>query len=461
MSAEASSIPTVLIVDDKPNMVSLLAKVLRREARVLRATSGAAAVQVLGEEPVQVVVCDLRMPDMDGLAVLDATKRLQPNAQFVLMTAYATVASAVEAMRRGAYDYVTKPFDPEDVRQVVCRALGKAMTSSEAEEPAFESLPGVIGRSPAMAELTRLVRRVARSDAPALVLGETGTGKELVARALHQLGPRASGRFVALNCAAVPSELLESELFGHVRGAFTGADRDRAGLFEEADEGILFLDEFGDLRPSLQAKLTRVLEQKKVRRIGATQERAVDVRVVAATHRDLDAMARAGTFRQDLLYRLRVASIRLPPLRERPGDAALLAQHFLGEVAARDAKKLVGFTTEALAVIARHRWPGNVRELRAAVERAAIVAEGTRIDVGDLPPELGGALPFGARELGEMSYQSAMDFARDDATRRYLEGVLTRTKGRVAAAAEIAGIERESFYRLLRRYGVSPDNFRE
>ncbi len=459
---EPSGLPVVLLVDDKANMLSLLAKVLRADARVVRATSGRLAVQLLSEEPVQVVVCDLKMPDMDGLEVLDATRRLRPGAQFVLMTAYASVASAVEAMRRGAYDYLTKPFEPEQVRQAVLRALGKAIAAGDTHADTFEPLPGVVGRAPVMADVTRLVRRVAHSDATALVIGETGTGKELVARALHVLGPRASGRFIAVNCAAIPNELIESELFGHVKGAFTGADRDRAGLFEEAHGGTLFLDEVGELRPSLQAKLTRALEEKKVRRVGDARERAVDVRLVAATHRDLESMAQEGSFREDLLYRLRVATIELPPLRERSSDIRLLAAHFLGGVGSRpDGSRLLGFSPDALEAMTMYSWPGNVRELRASVERAAIVAEGPRIEVRDLPPEIrsSDAAPPES-DLGSMTYQAAMEMAREEYTRRYLESVLARTDGRVAAAASIAGIERESFYRLLRRYGVSPDEFR-
>ncbi len=462
MVGETSSLPVVLLVDDKPNMLSLLAKVLRRDARVVRATNGRLAVQLLSDEPIQVVVCDLKMPDMDGLEVLDATRRLRPGAQFVLMTAYASVASAVEAMRRGAYDYVTKPFEPEQVRQTVLRALGRAMAAADVYADEFEPLPGVVGRAPVMGELTRLVRRVASSDATALVVGETGTGKELVARALHTLGPRSSGRFVAVNCAAIPNELIESELFGHVRGAFTGADRDRAGLFEEAHGGTLFLDEVGELRPSLQAKLTRALEERKVRRVGDSRERPVDVRLVAATHRDLDAMAREGSFREDLLYRLRVATIALPPLRDRIGDVALLAAHFLGDAASQPHEpRLVGFSPPALDAMTSYSWPGNVRELRAAVDRAAIVADGPRVELRDLPPEIRNVAPSPPDpDLGAMTYQAAMELAREDSTRRYLESVLARTGGRVAAAASIAGIERESFYRLLRRYGVSADEFR-
>jgi two-component system, NtrC family, response regulator HydG len=461
MSAHAER-PIVLVVDDKPNMLTLLAKVLRHDARVLTAKGGREAIRLLEEEPVQVVVCDLRMPDVDGLEVLEATRRLRPVAQFVLMTAYATIPNAVDAMRRGAYDYITKPFEPDALRNVVLRALGKALASHASEAEPFEALPGVVGRSRAMAALTRLVHRVARTDTTALIVGETGTGKELVARALHTLGSRVAQRFVPLNCAAIPTELLESELFGHVRGAFTGADRDRAGLFEEAHHGTLFLDELAELRSSLQSKLTRALDERKVRRVGDSRERAIDVRVIAATHRDLEAMVRSGDFREDLFYRLRVASIDVPALREREGDIPLLATHFLGELTGRAKNdRLVGFSAPAMALLERHTWPGNVRELRATIERASIVAEGPRIEVSDLPPELRGeADAIAHADLASMTYQGAVDTSREETTKRYLEAVLRKTGGNVMKAAELAGIERESFYRLLRRCGMRPDDYR-
>ncbi len=452
---EASALPTVLVVDDKPNMVALLAKVLHRDARVLKATSGASGIQLVTENEIDVVVCDLRMPDLDGLAVLDAVRRIRPSAQFVLMTAYGSVPSAIDAMKRGAYDYVTKPFEPEELRAIVLRALGRA-SAPAADATAFEPLPGMIGSSLAMAEVTRVVRRVAASDVNVLVLGETGSGKDLVARALHTLGPRAAAPFVRIGCGSVPSDVLETELFGSSSGG-----REHAGLFERAEAGTLFLDEIGEIRLALQAKLTRVLEERRVRRIGDTRDRPMNARIVAATHRDVEGLAREGSMREDLLYRLRVATITLPPLRERGGDVAALATHFLAELPARaDGTRVSAISPPALLVLERYRWPGNVRELRAAIASAALVATGDRIEANDLPAETRIGTGSGPIDLASMSYQQALEAAREDATRRYLEAVLRRTKGKVAQAAEIAGIERESFYRLLRRYAVSPDDFR-
>jgi len=459
--------PIALAVDDRQNMVRLVEKVLRKDFDVRTAESGAAAVAILEKEPVAVVVCDLRMPDMDGLDVLRASKRLRPNAEFVLMTAYASVPTAVEALRAGAYDYITKPFEPEDLRAVVMRALGRSSTASAAEPTPStaalvdaEPLPGLVGRSAVMHQLAALVRKIATSDATVLVLGETGTGKERISRALHTLGPRAAQRFVPVNCSAIPADLLESELFGHARGAFTGAARDRAGLFEEADRGTLFLDEIGEMRLSLQAKLTRAVEERSIRRLGESRERAVDVRLVAATHRDLEAMVRADAFREDLWYRLNVAVVRIPPLRDRREDIPLLAMHFLRERAATlPERRVIGFTDEALEALAVPDWPGNVRQLRAVVERASIVAASERIDVADLPHEVltsdRGRPASG--ELGALPWQEAMEVGRRDSARRYLQAVLRRFDGRVAEAAAHAQIERESFYRLLRKHGVRPD----
>lgn len=455
--------PHILVVDDRENMVHLLEKVLKKDAIVHAAGSGTAAVQTLEKQPVSVVVCDLRMPDMSGLDVLRSCKRLQPGAEFILMTAYASVPTAIEAMREGAYDYVTKPFEPENLRAVVLRALGRAgvagASASDVHDDRNEVLPGLYARSDVMRQLAAQVQRIAQSDATALIIGETGTGKERVARAIHSASPRSRERMVAVNCAAIPAELLESELFGYARGAFTGAQRDRAGLFEEADQGSLFLDEIGEMRLSLQAKLTRAIEERSIRRLGESKERNVNVRLIAATHRDLEAMVRADTFREDLWYRLNVAVIRVPVLRDRRDDIPLLASHFLREIAsAAPGRGSPSITEAALEVLTHYDWPGNVRQLRSAVERASIEAAGAPVDVQHLPPELSGSsAPALPSSLTNMKWQEAMDLGRRETGRQYLQALLKRYGGRVADAAAHAGVERESFYRLLRKHGVNPD----
>lgn len=456
--------PILLLVDDKRNMLRLMSKVMKQDAELRTADSGAAALRVLASEPIDVVLCDLKMPDMDGLDVLRASKRLRPQAEFVLMTAYGTVGTAVEALKLGAYDYLTKPFEPDAARQVLLRALARAELALPDVFPSGEALPGVVARTRGMHELADLVRRVADSDVTVLVLGETGTGKERIARAVHELSPRSGKRFVALNCAAVPAELLESELFGHTRGAFTGAHTERKGLFEEANHGSLFLDEVGDMRPSLQAKLTRVLEERAIRRVGESKERGVNVRLIAATHRDLEAMVAAGSFREDLWYRLNVALIRIPPLRERREDIEVLANHFLRAQAERaHGRRLQGFAVAALDALSLYDWPGNVRQLRSAVERACVVAKGEEISVVDLPPEVlqaQGAVDGHDAVLAAGTWAQALDKGRADVGKRYLEAVMSRFAGRIAEAAAHAGVERESFYRLLRKHSVDTQQYR-
>lgn len=456
---------TFLIVDDKRNMLSLMAKVLKNEGNVYTAGNGAEALRILASEPVDAILCDLQMPDMDGLSVLKASKRLRPEAEFILMTAYATVGTAVEALKLGAYDYLTKPFEPEDARSVLLRAAARV---KYAGMPFLGDdkmvLPGVAAQSDVMIKLAGMVRKISDGEVTTLILGETGTGKERIARAVHELSPRASKRFVAVNCAAIPPDLLESELFGHVKGAFTGASATKKGLFEEAEGGSLFLDEIGDMLPSLQAKLTRVLEERAIRRVGEATERKIDVRLIAATHRDLEAMVRAETFREDLWYRLNVALLQLPPLRERYGDIELLAYRFLREQSERARGGTPnGIEHSALDALVAYEWPGNVRQLRSAIERACLVADGEEIRVGDLPPEvlrneMGGGDDL---HLAASTWAKACDYGRDQTGRRYLEAVLYRFGGNVSDAAEHADVERESFYRLLRKHQVDPANYRK
>jgi len=312
-------------------------------------------------------------------------------------------------------------------------------------------LPGVIAASDSMKELAQWVCQVAQSEATVLLLGETGTGKERIARAVHRLSSRASHAFVAVNCAAIPAELLESELFGYSKGSFTGAGRDTKGLFEQAEGGTLFLDEIGELQPAMQAKLTRALEEKAIRRLGEAQERSVNARLLAATHRDIEGMIAQERFREDLWYRLNVATVRIPPLRERTGDIALLATHFLRQ---QEPHKKLAFSDDALNALEHFTWPGNVRQLQAAVERASIMARGEHVEIGNLPPEVVKLSGSPLRVLTEMSWAEAQKQGRKELSRRYLRDVLARYQGDVNAASKHAGVERESMYRLMRRYDV-------
>ena len=436
--------PRILVVDNELEMVDLLTGQLAGEGwAVTAATSGAVALTAIEREDFDVILTDLVMDGVDGLALLRAGQQREPSPRVILMTAFGSLESAIEAIRLGAYDYLTKPFRMEQASVAVKRAIddrrlreeNRRLKAAVQQRYGFDN---IIGRSPALERVFEQVRAVADSDASVLLIGESGTGKELVARAIHHHGARRDGPFVAVNCAAIPETLLESELFGHEKGAFTGADRKRRGLFAEANGGTLFLDEVGDVALPLQAKLLRVLQDKAVRPIGGSHEIQVDLRLLSATHQDLAAMVTEGRFREDLYYRLAVIPLRLPSLRERSEDIMLLAAHFLTRAAASLGKELQAFDEEATTWLLRHRWPGNVRELENIVERAATLARGPRITLADLHTEFAApASGIGPRPtLAELEAQ-------------YIQRVLEETKGDKVAAASILGV---SVRTLQRRF---------
>jgi len=452
---------TILIVDDEPTIRFSLAELLGDEGHeVVEAEHAPAALAILESRGVDLVLTDLRMPAMDGLQLLEEVNARHRGTPVVLMTAHGDERSAVRALRLGAYDYLAKPFDNDEVRALVRRAHELLALRSEnlrLREELSGRFRGLIGDAPPMRELFRVLRRAAPTDATVLVTGESGTGKELVARAIHVESRRAKGPFVALNCSALPGELVESELFGAVRGAFTGADRDRAGLFAAAVGGTLFLDEIGELALPAQAKLLRVLEERQVTRLGATTPVRVDVRVVAATNRPLEAMVAAGAFREDLLYRLRVITLHLPPLRERREDIPAIAVHFLADFAERYGRSGLGLGDSARRPLLAYDWPGNVRELRNTLERAVVLAEGDRIEAADLPPAItGSAAPLGpvAAAVAELSFADARRRALDDFDRTFLRAALERHGGNVSATARDLGLHRQSLQKLLKRLGV-------
>ncbi len=382
----------LLVVDDEESLRHMLGVILGRAGYdVLTASDGVAALEVLAnEQDVSVVLCDVRMPRLDGLGFLDRLGELGRPVHTVVMSAYGSMDLAIEAMKRGAYDYISKPFKSDEIlltlRKVEERerlTIENARLRAQVREQG--GLDGFVGRSEAVLELVATVKQVAPFPSTVLLTGESGTGKELLARALHRLSPRADAPFVAVNCGAIPGALLESELFGHERGAFTGAVRSRAGLFEHAHKGTLLLDELGELPLELQPKLLRVLEEQRVRRVGASKDAAVDVRVVAATSRDLHREVAEGRFREDLFYRLDVVHLRLPSLRERPEDIPLLVQHFVQALGERLGKRIRGVEAEALSALERAPWPGNVRQLENAVERAMLLCHTDQIGLADLP----------------------------------------------------------------------------
>ena len=458
----------VLVVDDKENILKLFARILGETYEVTPAGDGARAISLIGGQEFDVILTDLRMPGADGFEVLRAAKARAPETEVIIMTAYATVQDAVSAMKQGAYDYLTKPFDPDDAALVVARALERkrlrAQTRSLRRElEGVYSFHNLVGKSAPMKDVYHLLEQASKLDITVLLNGETGTGKELAARAIHYHSARKERRFVPVNCGALPSELVESELFGHAKGSFTGAAATKEGLFEEAEGGTIFLDEVGELPLATQVKLNRALQEREIRRVGENRAVRIDVRVITATHRDLKAEVAAGRFREDLYYRLNVFPIVLPPLRDRREDVPLLAMHFVEKHASALRKDVTGFEADALRVLTGYPWPGNVRELENAVERAVAVANASKIELRDLPADVKGtqegAIP--GEVLAKMPYREAVDLARDRVSRDYLTVLMREHEGNVTHAAQRAGMERESLHRLLKRYGIRSDDYKK
>jgi DNA-binding NtrC family response regulator len=459
--------PRILVVEDEAAIRLALSGLLRREGyEVEQAESGEPAIARLRTDAFDLVLTDLALgPGPSGMDVLRAAREFQPETPVVMITAHGSEKIAVEAMKAGASDYVPKPFDNDEIRLVLRRALERTRLERENRilreridrEWRFENL---IGSGAAMAQVFETVRKVAETDLTVLVRGESGTGKELVAQALHQRSPRRARPFVAVNCAAISRELVESELFGHEKGAFTGADARRVGKFESAHGGTIFLDEIGDMPPATQAKVLRVLQERKLERVGGNRPVEVDVRVVAATHRDLEREVRAGGFREDLYYRLKVVEVELPALRERPEDVPALVNHFLEELARRLDRPKMPIAPDALARLARHPWPGNVRELRNVVEQAAVLAASDAIQEADLrlPAETAGdpALRSEADAASEQkrTFSAAKREAVIDFERSYLLSALRANGGNVSRTAAAIGMVRQSLQQKIRELGL-------
>ena len=451
--------PRLVVIDDEPRMAEILAMVFEREGYVVRTfTDAERGLAALEEAPADVVVTDLKMPGVDGLEVLRRGRELDPELPVILMTAHGTVATAIEAMRNGAFDYVQKPFDNDELKALVQRALDVTRLAREnrylrGELRSRYALDAVIAESDAMGAVLDLVRRAARSRSTVLVTGESGTGKELVARLVHYHSDRVDAPFVAANCRAFAEGVLESELFGHEKGAFTGAERARPGLFERADGGTVFLDEIGEIGPEFQAKLLRVLQERCVVRVGGELEREVDIRVVAATNRDLVAAVEGGRFRDDLYFRLAVIPIALPPLRERREEILPLARHFLARWNAELDRRVLGWSDEVEQWLLAHDWPGNVRELENAIERGLVLARGEVIELDDLlvDPASPDAVSSAGGAAGEGdSLQETLDRAAAERVR----GALEESGGVKVAAARSLGVDRTTLYRLMRKYGL-------
>lgn len=453
-SASAGERVLVLVVEDDEAMRNMIAEVLSTVDADVCCEGPQDALGRIESSAVAVVVTDMRMPGVSGLDVLRFARQRDPHTQVIMLTGHASVDTAIAAIKGGASDYLRKPFEPDELRHLVQRALEHYRLHRENQilrASGLAGLPGagLIGKHPAIEQVRRLVRASAGYDCCVLITGESGTGKEVVARQIHLQSRRQQGRFVALNCAAISESVIESELFGHQRGAFTGADRAKAGLYETADKGTLFLDEINNASPAFQAKLLRVLQDGTFYRMGDTEPRHADVRLIAATNRPLTELIEAGNFRLDLFYRLKILEIVMPPLRERRIDIPLLANHFLTRHAARLDKPVHALATRTLTALMRHAWPGNVRELENAIQSMIVLTETDVLDVDVLPPGLSGEAAAPMRAIEYIEPQSL-----EQIEAYFIAKTLRETKGNRGLAAEILGIDKSTLWRKLKRYGL-------
>lgn len=463
----------ILVIDDDPAMRSMVRDFLKSEGhKVSEASLASEALQRIakgefavsldslkesGDRSLDLVISDLNMPEMTGLEFIAKFRDLAPNIPIILITAFGSIETAIEAIRRGAFDYTTKPFKLAEMSVTVARALKfrdlhRENIRLQDEIYHTQSFAKIIGKSPGMHEVFDLIRRVAPANANILISGESGTGKERVARAIHDEGPRKTKKFVAINCTAIPESLLESELFGHAKGAFTGAVGKKRGLFEEAEGGTIFLDEIGDMNLALQSKLLRVIQERKIRAVGENIDYDVDVRIVAATHKDLKAAIKNGTFREDLYYRLSVIPVTIPPLRHRREDIPLLAEYFLKKYSIANKSPVKKFSQEAMARLISMPWEGNVRELENIVERAVVLTRGPEIEAKDLPSSGEGSVEsfFESNNAGSLP-------TLEEIEKRYFKFILDKTGGRKEKAAQILGVNRRTLYRKEREFGLVED----
>jgi len=452
---------TVLIVDDEKSLVELLSVVFKKEGYQIATNPGTSKVfELVDQGGYDVLICDIKMPQLDGMEVLKRAIQRNPLSPVIMITAYGSVKQAVEALRIGALDYVVKPFDIEELKILVAHGLeGRRLREENIllkktlqTESSFENM---IGRSKPMREIFGLIEKIAATDSTVLVTGESGTGKEMAARAIHALGRRRDAAFVSLNCAALPENLLESELFGHMRGSFTGAVADKRGMFETAHLGTIFLDEVGEMSPWTQVKLFRVLQERRIRRVGGTDEIPVDVRIIAATNQDLKKRIEEGKFREELFYRLNVIAFEIPPLRKRPEDISLLAAHFLRKHCERAGRKMKRLTPEVVGLLESYAWPGNVRELENAIERIVAVEERETITPNCLPGEIVNARP---KEEGTLALKPGFKLEEylDQISRRYLQDAGQAAGGNMRRMAEILGLSYRSLRYLMDKYRIKP-----
>lgn len=457
-TSETHAKPVVLIIDDERNTREGLRRAFAHKYDILIAEDASKGLEILEKHRVDVVLTDLRMPGLDGMTFTKDVASREGAPLVIMLTAYGSLQTAIDAMKVGAYDYLTKPINLDNLEMVIERGLESRDLRRENEELRRQlhqktGLESIIGTSQAMIEVLETVRQVAPARSTALITGESGTGKELIAAAIHRLSPRHAKPFVAVHCAALNPNLLESELFGHEKGAFTSAHEQAIGRFERAHEGTLFLDEIGEIDPSTQIKLLRVLETRTFERVGGDTPIEVDVRLIAATNRNLKALVEEGTFREDLYYRLHVVTIDIPPLRKRSGDIPLLLNHFLKIAATENMKDLNGLTSEALKVLCAYSWPGNVRELRNCVERMVVMARGNVLTLKDVPPDIRAAVGDSLSAASAETVEQSLDVSTQE--RNLIVKALRESNGNRTLAAERLGISRRTLHRKLHTYGLA------
>ena len=456
--------PKILIIDDEPLMRMSISDALKEEGyEVSETASGREGVSLAKDASFDIVITDLRLPDLDGLEVLKSCKRASSETMVVLITAYGAVETAVEAMKYGAYDYITKPFRMEELllmirRMVRLRDLEQENILLKEQVEGRYNFSGILGKSEKMKEIFEKIKIISQTDSTVLILGESGTGKELVANAIHYNSPRKNEPFIKVSCAALPETLLEAELFGYEKGAFTGAVKQKKGRFELADKGTIFLDEIGELSPVIQVKLLRVLQEKEFDRLGGAGTISVDLRIICATQRDLRKEAAKGAFREDLFYRLNVVPLLLPPLRDRKGDIMLLSNHFLKYYAGLYNKNVTGFSAAAMELLLKHPFPGNVRELEHAVERAVVMGKGEEVQTIDLPEEMGGGdLSDCLKAIQSVHSHERLTKAIRDFEKQYILKVLEETKGNKTLAAKLLGVSRKTLWEKCKMLEIVSD----
>ena len=460
----------ILVVDDEKDMLALLRRIITEKTKheVIVESDPFKAVERMEEAPFNVVITDLKMPRMDGIALLDQARRIQPAAAVIVMTAYATIETAVEATRKGALDYITKPFRKERILLTIRRALdwqalrreNVALRESLSKQKAY---PSIIGSSPTTKSILNQIKQVAKSMATILIQGESGTGKELVAKAIHAYSDRCEKPFVTVDCTAIPEQIIESELFGHEKGAFTGAWRDKRGLVDEANQGTLFLDEIGELNTGMQAKLLRLLQEGEYKPVGGLNTKHADVRFVAATNHDLKELVVQRHFREDLFYRLNVISLRLPTLRERRDDIPLLVRHFVEAYSRLNSKEIRAIEPEAMSMLMARHWRGNVRELENVIERGVILCQSDQIRLEDFMTDVEhtGSLPYFNETIFSLPFKEAKEAVIRAFHRQYVQAILQQNRGNISKAAEQAGLQRQYLHRIIRHERLDAESFRQ